>query len=152
MSSVSEQKLKVEWSPAGAPSGYHHSCPDARSSSYSPLRASKPSFMPKMSSLDLIVNVCLCVSVYIDWCLNVFFQDRFIMSKKGTLNSQDSSMITSSFTCSPSVGRPISATRLSSFSFLVRVSSSPSSERDRQSKKRYRKCDGKEQNKMVSLS
>lgn len=47
-----------------------------------------------------------------------------------TLNSYDSSMTTSSLTCSPSIGRPISAMRLSSCSFLVRPAS-PSSERPR---------------------
>lgn len=38
--------------------GYYRSCPDALPSSHSPLRVSKPPFMLKMSSFDLIVNVC----------------------------------------------------------------------------------------------
>lgn len=46
-----------------------------------------------------------------------------------TLNSYDSSTTTSSLTCSPSTGLPISAIRLSSISFLVRASWPPSSER-----------------------
>ena len=49
-----------------------------------------------------------------------------------TLNSYDSSMTTSSLTCSPSVGLPISAILLSSFSFFVKTSSSSSSETDTQ--------------------
>ncbi len=67
MSAVSEKQLKFEWSPAAASSAGQDSI--AHVQMLCPSRASKPSFMLQMPSLDLKVNAC----VNTDGCLNAFF-------------------------------------------------------------------------------
>ncbi len=57
MSAVSEKQLKVEWSPAVVTSAGQYSI--AHVQMLCPSRASKPSLMLQMPSLDLKVNVCL---------------------------------------------------------------------------------------------